>query len=214
MGTVETVLNANVLRVLLSAAALALSLTPGAAVSEQAAPDGLVGVRIETAMGRIDAVVDAVHAPATAANFLRYVDQGLYDGGRFHRTVRPDTETNKTVPIEVIQASRALQTKAFDAIALERTSKTGLRHLDGALSMARVGPDSATSDFFICIGPQPELDEGGKRNADGQGFAVFGHVTAGMDVVRRIQGAPVAANSQSLAPPVGIQSIQRIRAGG
>jgi peptidyl-prolyl cis-trans isomerase A (cyclophilin A) len=90
-------------------------------------------------------------------------------------------------------------------VPLERTSVTGLRHLDGTLSMARDGPDTATSDFFICIGDQPSLDFGGKRNPDGQGFAAFGHVVGGMDVVRRIQAAP--ADGQSLTPPVRIRSI-------
>ena len=81
--------------------------------------------------------------------------------------------------------------------------------MDGALSMARDGPDTATSDFFICIGDQPELDFGGKRNPDGQGFAVFGRVVAGMDVVRRIHGAP--ADGQSLTPPVAIRKAAPVR---
>ena len=94
------------------------------------------------------------------------------------------------------------------ALPLERTRDTGLRHLDGTLSMARAGPDTATSDFFICIGDQPELDFGGKRNPDGQGFAAFGRVTKGMDVVRRIQQAP--AEGQTLTPPVSILNIERL----
>lgn len=90
---------------------------------------------------------------------------------------------------------------------LERTNRTGLKHLDGTISMARNGADTATSDFFICIGNQPELDFGGKRNPDGQGFAAFGHVVRGMDVVRKIQKSK--AEAQTLKPPIEILSIIR-----
>jgi len=91
---------------------------------------------------------------------------------------------------------------------LERTSLTGLSHVDGALSMARGAPDSARSSFFICIGDQPSLDFGGNRNLDGQGFAVFGRVTVGMEVVRRIQIGEAVA--QRLVEPVPIDSIWRM----
>jgi peptidyl-prolyl cis-trans isomerase A (cyclophilin A) len=171
--------------------------------------EDLVRVDLETPLGSIQIAVDAGHAPATAANFLRYVDSGEYDGGRFHRTVRPGTETNSSVPIQVVQASRAPRTTGFPAIPLERTSRTGLKHVDGAVSMARASADTAQSDFFICIGDQPELDDGGRRNADGLGFAVFGRVVRGMDVVRRIQAAPVFPGSQTLQPPVPILSLRR-----
>ena len=165
-----------------------------------------VQVVLDTELGRVTIDVDVAHAPVTAANFLKYVQGGFYDGGRFHRTVRPDTETRTDVPIQVVQAGidpmRA--PNAFPPIPLERTSVTGLKHVEGALSMARGAPDSASSDFFICIGDQPALDFAGPRNADGQGFAVFGRVVAGMDVVRRIQAAPVREKTQNLAPPIGI----------
>jgi peptidyl-prolyl cis-trans isomerase A (cyclophilin A) len=173
---------------------------------------GAVTVRLETEMGDIDVEVDVARAPVTGANFLRYVDAGRYDGGRFHRTVRLDNQPGKTVLIEVVQAgvSPAQAEKDFAAIPLERTSATSLAHKDGALSMARDGPDTATSDFFICVGDQPELDFGGRRNPDGQGFAAFGRVRAGMDVVRRIQAAP--ADGQALAPPVVIRRARRLSA--
>jgi peptidyl-prolyl cis-trans isomerase A (cyclophilin A) len=175
-----------------------------------ATPVAPVQVRLTTDLGAIDLEIDVAHAPATAANFLRYVDAGRYDGGRFHRTVRPDTETRKDVPIEVVQAGVApgREDNDFPPVALERTNATGLRHVDGALSMARGGPDTATSDFFICIGDQPSLDFGGKRNPDGQGFAAFGRVVAGMDVVKKIQQSP--AQGQSLAPPILIRSARRL----
>src|SRR5258708_9982450 len=93
----------------------------------------------------------------------------------------------------------------FPAIKLERTRDTKLAHKNGTISMARDGPDTATSDFFICIGDQPSLDHGGKRNPDGQGFAAFGSVINGMDVVKRIQAAPAA--EQKLMPTIKILEV-------
>jgi peptidyl-prolyl cis-trans isomerase A (cyclophilin A) len=170
----------------------------------------LVRVVIETTLGEIEVELDAARAPVTVANFLRYVDAGYYTGGVFHRTVKlkPDNQPNNTVKIEVIQAGPNPERKElFPAILLERTSKTGLRHTDGAISMARLEPDTAQGDFFICVGDQPELDFGGKRNPDGQGFAAFGRVVRGMDVVRKIHQSPVEA--QRLTPPVRILGIRR-----
>ena len=179
---------------------------------------------IETEKGEIYAELDDKQAPITVANFLRYVDDGRYNRGQFHRTVRSkfDNQPQNPIKIDVIQASARLDAalKPFPPIPLERTSLTGLRHIDGALSMARGEKfDSATSDFFICIGAQPELDYGGKRNPDGQGFAVFGHVTSGMDVVRKIQDSPsgptgpganaASAGNQRLIPPISIRAIRR-----
>jgi peptidyl-prolyl cis-trans isomerase A (cyclophilin A) len=174
-----------------------------------------VQVVLATDLGMIEIAVDTVHAPATAANFLRYVDAGRYDGGVFHRTVKtnPDNQPANQVKIDVIQGgvNPAREREAFPPIPLERNSQTGLKHLDGVISMARAGADTATSDFFLCIGDQPSLDFGGARNPDGQGFAAFGRVTRGMDVVRRIQAAPAAA--QSLTPPVKItRAYRKLRA--
>jgi len=168
-------------------------------------------VQVRTALGDIELEIDSVRAPGTAANFLAYVDAGFYSNARFHRSVRLDNQPNNAIKIEVIQAGADSATRARHgrpAIPLERTSLTGLRHSDGAVSMARGGPDSATSDFFICIGDQPELDFGGRRNADGQGFAAFGRVVRGADVVRRVQRQPVEA--QRLTPPVPIRDITRL----
>jgi peptidyl-prolyl cis-trans isomerase A (cyclophilin A) len=103
----------------------------------------------------------------------------------------------------------AREKEAFPPIKLERTNKTGLAHKDGTISMARDGPDTATADFFICIGDQPELDFGGRRNPDGQGFAAFGKVVQGMAVVKKIQAAP--AKEQKLTPPVKILKVTRSR---
>jgi peptidyl-prolyl cis-trans isomerase A (cyclophilin A) len=167
-------------------------------------------VVIETTSGSITVEIDSVRAPLTAANFLRYVDSGAYTGGRFHRTVTAANQPTDSVRIAVIQAgANGARTGArFPAIQLEPTRDTGLRHRDGTISMARGGPNTAMSDFFICVGDQPSLDFGGHRNLDGQGFAAFGSVVAGMEVVRAINSAP--ANGQTLSPPIAITRIRRV----
>ena len=168
-----------------------------------------VRVLIRTDKGDIEVELDAAKAPATVANFLRYVDGKFYDGGVFHRTVTADNQPKDKVRIQVIQgaANPKREKDAFPPIKLERTNRTGLKHADGAISMARDGPDTATHEFFLCVGAQPSLDFGGKRNPDGQGFAAFGRVVKGMDVVKKIQAAP--AKEQALTPPVKIKTIRR-----
>jgi len=198
-------------RTILLAAFLALSVATGGCSSPPpTATPAPVRVGIETARGTIAVELDAARAPATVANFLRYVDAGLYDGGRFHRTVRPDNQAADAVRIDVVQGGPdpSAAARAFPPIELERTKRTGLRHADGTLSMARADPDSATADFFVCIGDQPELDFGGRRNPDGQGFAAFGRVVGGMEVVREIHDAP--ASGQRLDPPVAIVRVRRL----
>jgi len=189
-------------------------------------------VKIETRFGSIRVALDEEAAPITTTNFLAYVDEGLYDGGAFHRTVRLDNQSNANlkreaigggidpeadrgklpndaVAIEVIQGgvNPEREDELGAPIPLERTSETGLSHVDGTISMARLAPDSAVSDFFICINDQPELDFGGRRNPDGQGFAAFGRVIEGMEVVREIQAQP--ADGQRLDPLVTITRILR-----
>ncbi|MCI0700478.1 MAG: peptidylprolyl isomerase [Planctomycetia bacterium] len=182
-------------------------LTAGVLAADEPKP---VRVLIQTDKGDIEVELDAAKAPNTVANFLKYVDGKFYDGGRFHRTVTPDNQPDNKVKIEVIQAgiNPDKMKDEFKPIKLERTKDTKLAHKDGTISMARDGPDSATSDFFICIGDQPELDFGGKRNPDGQGFAAFGKVVKGMDVVKKIQSEK--AEGQTLKPPVTIKKITRL----
>jgi peptidyl-prolyl cis-trans isomerase A (cyclophilin A) len=177
--------------------------------ADVAAQQSLPRVLIRTELGDIEVEVDTVRAPISGVNFLRYVDGGHFDGGQFFRTVRADNQPNDSVRIAVIQVSvsAARRRDGFPPIPLERTSATGLRHLDGCLSMARSRPDTATSSFSICVGDQPELDFGGRRNPDGQGFAVFGRVVRGMDVVRAIHAQP--AEGQTLRPAVRIVSMAR-----
>jgi peptidyl-prolyl cis-trans isomerase A (cyclophilin A) len=177
-----------------------------------------VRVRVQTELGDIVMEVDPIKAPITTANFLKYVDAGHYDGGIFHRTVKMDNQPESPVKIEVIQAGvdPARAKDGFAPITLERTNVTGILHKDGVVSMARGGPDSATSGWFICINDQPSLDFGGTRNPDGQGFGAFGRVVSGMDVVRKIQAAPSSttrannADAQRLTPPVKIIKVARV----
>src|SRR5262245_1298239 len=167
-------------------------------------------VQLQTALGEIEVELYAKEAPITVTNFLRYVLEGFYRDGEFFRTVTMDNQPTNNVKIQVIQAQGvpSRQGEFFPPIPLERTRDTGIKHLDGTLSMARNGPDTAQDSFSICIGDQPELDFGGKRNPDGQGFAAFGHVVKGMDVVRKIHESP--ADGQQLNPPIRIQGAFRV----
>lgn len=190
--------------------ALVASLSSACAVAQRSAQASRrPRVLIATELGNVVAEIDTVHAPITGSNFLRYVDGKFFHGGRFYRTVTMQNQPTDSVRIEVIQSGidSARNRDQFPAIPLERTRETGLRHRDGALSMARGGPETARSSFFIVINDQPSLDFGGHRNLDGQGFAAFGRVISGMDVVRRIQTSRYEA--QSLRPPIRIDSIVR-----
>jgi peptidyl-prolyl cis-trans isomerase A (cyclophilin A) len=158
-------------------------------------------VVIQTEMGDIYVKLDLEKAPVTSANFLRYIDSSMFDSSCFYRVVRMDNQPRDSIKIEVIQGGRyENEDNGFPPIQHETTEMTGIKHLDGTISMARSEPGTATSEFFICIGDQPELDFGGKRNPDGQGFAAFGKVTKGMDVVRKIHS--IHAENQYLDKPV------------
>lgn len=162
---------------------------------------------IHTTHGEIHVQLADQAAPQTVANLVAYINAGAYTQGAFWRTVvtNPDNQPANDIKIDVIQATCHAEFLKFAPIAMEQTGTTGLSHRDGTISMARFAPDSAQADFFICIGDQPELDQGGRRNPDGWGFAAFGQVIAGMDVVRTIQRQP--QHEQSLTPVVPIQHI-------
>ena len=164
---------------------------------------------IKTSLGNIQIELYPEKAPLTVANFLKYLDDQLYDGTNFYRVCTPENERERKIKIEVIQGGDVPESKQFEPIEIETTRKTGIYHQDGTLSMARDKPNSATSSFFICINNQPELDYAGKRNPDGQGFAAFGKVTKGMKVVRKIQAQK--EKDQYLLHPVTISSIQRLK---
>ena len=163
---------------------------------------------IKTALGDITIELYPSKSPVTVANFLKYVDAHLYDSSSFFRAVTLDNQPNNAVKIEVIQGGNVDSLKDFSPISMETTQQTGLLHKDGTISMARGTPASATSSFFICINNQPALDYGGKRNPDGQGFAAFGKVIKGMDVVKKIQQL-YPQQGQYFKPAVYILSIIR-----
>lgn len=168
-------------------------------------------VELQTSMGTIVLEVDSIRAPVTAANFLKLVDAGVYANALFYRVVHVGNQPRNQVKIDVIQAglNDDSRIEMFPTIAHETTALTGILHLDGTISMARNEPGTASTEFFICVGNQPELDFGGHRNPDGQGFAAFGRVLSGMSVVRAIQSQP--EQSQMLDLPVSIYNIARIK---
>ncbi|WP_241505776.1 peptidylprolyl isomerase [Parahaliea mediterranea] len=177
-------------------------------------------VVIHTDIGDITVELYPDAAPVTVANFLRYVDAGLYRDSSFYRVVTLDNQSHQPVKIEVIQGGRGMSDTPppFPPIRHETTQETGLTHHRGVISMSRLEPGSASSEFFICVTNQPELDFSGKRYPDGQGFAAFGQVIDGMDVVSRIQqldtdtpdpNHPSYAGGQMLLQPVRIANVQR-----
>ena len=168
-------------------------------------------VLISTELGDIVIEVYIDKAPITATNFLRYVEENRFKEANFYRVVRLDNQPNNNIKIEVIQGGIGfMENKSrLPPIIHESTDKTGILHKDGVISMARAEPGTASSEFFICIGDQPELDFEGKRNPDGQGFAAFGRVIQGMDVVRKIQGQP--EEGQMLILPLKISKFRKVR---
>ncbi|MCB2197162.1 MAG: peptidylprolyl isomerase [Bacteroidetes bacterium] len=165
-------------------------------------------IEIKTESGSIVAELYPDKAPVTCENFLKYIRNNKLEGSKFYRVVRMDNQPKNDVKIEVIQGGLGFEVEEspYPPIQHETTKETGVLHEDGTLSMARAEPGTASSEFFICIGDQPELDFGGKRNPDGQGFAAFGKVTKGMDIVKKIQIQP--DEGQMLIDPVKILSIK------
>jgi len=166
-------------------------------------------VVMKTSFGDIVIEVYDDKAPVTAGNFMRYVNEGRFKDAVFYRVVTPDNQPQNDVKIEVIQGGlfEDDHPDALPPIKHETTKETGIKHLDGTISMARNEPGSASSEFFICIGDQPELDYGGKRNPDGQGFAAFGKVIKGMDIVRKIQKQP--EQDQMLLHKIPIKIVKK-----
>lgn len=195
-------------RLATTAAALILGALPAGGVA--GADDGRPRVVLDTDAGRMVVALELGRAPLSVCNFLSYVTDGDYDGGSFFRTVVSVTDDNPN-PIDVIQAAtpRGPDDDLRPPVPLENTRDTGLRHLAGAVSLARDGPETATSSFFIVTENTPALDFGGGRNPDGQGFAVFGVLTEGLDVARLIHAMP-ADGAEQLTPPVAIRSARLI----
>lgn len=170
--------------------------------------DQNVKIEMKTALGSIITELYPEKAPITCENFIKYIRENKFDGLNFYRVVRMDNQPNNKVKIEVIQGGLGDSELAsrYPPIVHETTKKTGILHEDGVISMARMEPGTASSEFFICIGDQPELDFGGERNPDGQGFAAFGKVVQGMDIVKKIQH--LEDKSQMLLDKVEITSIR------
>lgn len=173
--------------------------------------DELVPVAIDTSLGRIVVALDRTHAPITTANFLHYVDTHRFDGQTFYRAMHQGDGG-------LIQGGLTTDArKLFPPIAHEPTTKTDLHNVTGAISMANAGPGTARADFFILLSDMPGLDAGGP-GGDANGFAAFGHVIDGMDVVRKIYDSPLSATKgsgamkgQMLDPPVRIIKMVRVK---
>lgn len=179
--------------------------------------DEIVEVVMVTSEGPIEIALYADKAPVTVNNFLRYIDAELLNGGSFYRVVTHENDNGKPA-IEVIQGGMGRDKQEFLPIEHETTRQTGILHTDGVISMARGEVGTASSQFFICIGDQPGLDFGQSRNRDRQGFAAFGRVIEGMDIIRKIQDLPANPNAASpymkgqiLNDPVVIMSVSRKR---
>ena len=167
-------------------------------------------IEMETDLGPIQIELFPDKAPITVSNFLQYIDETRYGDLHFYRVVHMGNQPDNEVKIEVIQGGLGFDKHPLELLPIhhETTDKTGIKHENGTLSMARLEPGTASSEIFICVNAQPELDFGGKRNPDGQGFAAFGEVVSGMDIVQQIQ--MMLSKEQMLVKSVNIKSIKII----
>lgn len=196
------------------AAALALltaGMAPAQAPQTPATSPATVRVLLHTSAGDIKVALETQRAPITAGNFLHYVDTHRLDGAEFYRAMKTGPDAG------LIQGGVRDARKLFPPIAHEPTSLTGLSHVDGALSAPRFALGTARGDFTIMVGDQHYLDAGPGSAGDGQGYAVFGRVVAGMEVVHRILAAPTSPTEgegvmrgQMLSPRVTILTARRI----
>ena len=202
------------LRILAAALAAALAAPAFAQTVPAPAPTAAdeVPVAIDTSLGRIVVALDKTHAPVTTANFLHYVDTHRFDGESFYRAMHQPGGKESDGLIQGGIRSSAL--KLYPPIKHEPTSQTGLRNVAGTISMANAGPGTARANFFILASDMPALD----ATADSPGFAAFGYVTEGMDVVQKILASPVSATmgdgamkGQMLDPPVKIIKVERVK---
>lgn len=173
----------------------------------------IVRVRFKTGLGDIVMALEKERAPVTTAYILKHVDQKRFDGANFYRAykITPDGR------LGLVQGGVMDPKKQLPPVPHEPTTKTGLSHVDGAVSLARLAPGTATANFFIILGDLQSLDADPKATGDNQGYAVFGRVIEGMDVVRRILDAPIspskgagAMKGQMIAAPVPILGVARV----
>jgi peptidyl-prolyl cis-trans isomerase A (cyclophilin A) len=198
------------------AATTAIAQTSAPPAAPPAVKEDLVPVAIDTSLGRIVVALDRAHAPVTTANFLHYVDTHRFDGQNFYRAMHVADASGADGGL--IQGGITTDArKLFPPIAHEPTTTTGLHNVAGAISMANAGPGTARADFFILVSDMPGLDANGP-GGDANGFAAFGHVIEGMDVVRKIWSSPVSATEgagvmkgQMLDPKIKIISAERVK---
>lgn len=169
-------------------------------------------VEIVTKVGDIELELYPKQAPQTVAAFLSYVDSGLYKSSSFYRVLNDDNQPMDASKTELIQGgiwqTNPDKLATLKGIPHESTARTGIKHLNGTISLAREAPGTASSEFFICVGNQPGYDSGGVNNPDHLGYAAFGRVVKGMDVVLQIYN--MNENNQSFTPPVPIYEIKRL----
>jgi peptidyl-prolyl cis-trans isomerase A (cyclophilin A) len=200
-----------------AAPAAAPTTAAASAAPQMATKPATVKVSILTSEGPILVELEKERAPITTKNFLRYVDARRFDNISFYRAVGSVSVPNETDYGFIQGGVKYDPKKVYPPIPHEPTSKTGLSHTDGTISMARNAPGTATGDWFIVVGPMTSMDANPAATGDNQGFAAFGHVVEGLDVVKKILAAPRSPTlgegvmkGQMLAPPVKIISVRRI----
>lgn len=166
-------------------------------------------IEIETALGDIEIELYPDQAPRSCAAILSYIDSGFYKNASFYRVLNTDNQPSNAPKAELIQGGLyGHKRPELPGIPHETTEQTRILHKDGTVSLARLEPGSANTEFFICIGDQPGFDFGGENNPDKQGYAAFGKVVKGMDIVRKIYRAP--EDDQRFDPPVSIYGIKKL----
>ncbi len=169
-------------------------------------------IKIETNFGDIIVELYPAKAPQTVKAFLSYVDSGYYKNSSFYRVLKAEDQPSNAFKSELIQGgiwqTNYKKQQTIPGIPLETTKQTGVLHKDGAISLARTDPGTASTEFFICVGDQPAYDYGGSANSDGQGFAAFGKVIEGIEYVKQIHDQP--DNATSFTPSITIRNIKRL----
>ncbi|MBA2562229.1 MAG: peptidylprolyl isomerase [Chitinophagaceae bacterium] len=169
-------------------------------------------VSIETQFGKIHVALFPDKAPKSVAAFLSFVDQGLYKNSSFYRVLKEENQPSSSFKSELIQGgiweTNNKKANTLKGTPHETTKQTGILHTNGTISLARTTPGTASSEFFICIGTQPSYDFGNSANPDGQGYAAFGKVVKGMDVLKKIHQQP--ENGEAFYPSVKIFNIIRL----
>lgn len=166
-------------------------------------------IEIQTSIGEIEVELYPEQAPKSVAAFLSYIDSGFYKNSTFYRVLNNENQPSDAFKSELIQGGLwgTGRRKNLPGISHETTQQTRILHKNGVISLARLGPGTATTEFFICVGDQPGYDYGGENNADGQGYAAFGKVVKGLDIVRRIYNQP--ETDQYFIPRIPIYDITR-----